>query len=80
MTHADKICPWVTREIANDRPVHKCPLDLVNLLVAIDSPRAVPEEEKSAMDDSSGDEEDDWQRRKYGPTYVVMNRHDVTLT
>jgi len=82
MTRADKGCPWVTREITDDRPVHKHPVDLVNFLVAIDSPRAVPEEKKSAVDNSSGDEEDDWekwQRRKYGPTYVVMKRHDVTL-
>ena len=81
MTRADKGCPWVAREITDDRPVHKHPVDPVNYLVAIDCLRTAPEEKTSNIADSSGDEDEEekWLRRKYGPTYVVMKRHEVTL-
>ena len=80
MTRADKRCPWVGDDITDEQPVHKHPVDIVNYLVAMFHEKPVPvgkEEENSGEED-----EDDWmkfQRRKYGPSYVVMIRHDVIL-
>ena len=80
MTRADKGCPWVGRDITDEQPVHKHPVDLVNYLVAIFHEKPLP---VSKVGNSSDEEDDDdwkkWQRRKYGPSYVVMVRHDVIL-
>ena len=80
MTRADKGCPWVGRDITDQQPVNKHPVDLVNYLVTIfhEKPLSLDKEKEN-----SSDEDDDdwkrWQRRKYGPSYVIMVRHDVIL-
>ena len=81
MTRADKGCPWVGRDITDQQPVHKHPIDLVNYLVAIYHEKSLPKdkETKNLSDEEDDDEWKKWQRRKYGPSYVVMARHDVIL-
>ena len=82
MTRSDKSCPWVGGQITDEQPVQDHPVDLVNYLVTMYHEKplapAISKETKN-----SSDEEDDewrqWQRRKYGPSYVAMVRHDVIL-
>ena len=73
MTRTDKSQPWVGSNMTDDGPAHQHPMDIVNYLVATKC-----EEELTRGAEKLNDSES-YLRCKYGPSNVVMRRHEVTL-
>ena len=71
-----KRSPWIRKEIVEDHPVEKHPLDVVNCLVAIRK-----ESNSKSLEESEDEESDEesYYKRKFGPCCVSMTRHEVTL-